>query len=166
MSQHVPAISTVVSHICACHLILAAGVGCLHVMTWGQWAPLGTTVTPTPNTRQWQWSPVWRFPPSPHNITPARSLVSLIKLEIQFPSPSRQWCYSYRRRPLAPPGHSLCSVWEGKLGHKETYMTFLLNSIFCSLSLHWQKCLNKTVQMKERKFLWLTSDSIKFFGRP
>ena len=38
MSQHVPAISTVFSHICAWHLILAAGVGCLHVMTWGHWA--------------------------------------------------------------------------------------------------------------------------------
>ena len=70
-------------------------------------------------------------PSPPHNIT-----LGLIKLKIQFPSPpSRQWCYSYRRRPLAPPGHSLCSVWEGKLRHKETYMTFLLNSIFCPNSV-------------------------------
>ena len=88
MSQHVPAISTVVSHICACHLILAAGVGCLHVMTWGQWAPLGTTVTPTPGSGL-------RCEDSHHPLTishrpGASSLVSLIKLEIQFPSPSRQ----------------------------------------------------------------------------
>ena len=133
---HVPACPSHFNRVLP-YLCLTLDPGC-----WCRMSPchdlgtLGNTVTPTPGSGLWceDSQAVYIDPPRPsppHNIT-----LGLIKLKIQFPSPpSRQWCYSYRRRPLAPPGHSLCSVWEGKLRHKETYMTFLLNSIFCPTSV-------------------------------